>query len=163
MLLPFEQNKFAGYGQAMRGFRMRKSIGLVAVVLTFTIAGACSPKEKNETRATAEDIENKTKEVASDAGEKAKEVAGDVADKGKQILTKTGEVITDSWITTKLKAKFADEKLLKDSDITIETKDRVVTLKGTVRAVDGKRQAVSIANGTDGVLRVVDELAVKKK
>ena len=82
---------------------------------------------------------------------------------GINLLSSTGEAITDGWITTKLKAKFSDEKLLKDSKITVETSDRVVTLQGTVSTDAAKRRAVTIANGTEGVLRVVDKLVVKVK
>ena len=77
-------------------------------------------------------------------------------------MSATGEKITDGWITTKVNAKFADDKLLKDSHITVETKERVVTLKGTVASKDAKQRAAMIAGGTEGVLRVVDEVVVKK-
>jgi osmotically-inducible protein OsmY len=37
----------------------------------------------------------------------------------------------------------------------------VVTLKGTVKSAAGRTRAVELARGTDGVARVVDELAIK--
>jgi osmotically-inducible protein OsmY len=52
--------------------------------------------------------------------------------------------------------------LLKDSGITVETTDRVVTLKGTAGA-EAKKQAVTIAGGTEGVVRVVDQIVAKGK
>ena len=127
------------------------------------MGSACSESDKDQARKAAQDIEDKTKEIAEDAAEKTKEVVADVADKGKEIVSATGEVITDGWITTKVKAKFADDKLLKDSGITIETKERVVTLKGTVATTQAKRQATMIAGGTEGVLKVVDQIVVKAK
>jgi hyperosmotically inducible periplasmic protein len=133
------------------------SLGLVV------IGAACTEKETDQSRKAVQDVKDKTKEVAEDAVEKSKEVAADAADKGKKIVSKTGEVITDGWITTKVKAKFADEKLLKDSNLSVETKDRVVTLSGTATTSDAKNRAVMIANGTEGVLRVTDNIAVAKK
>ena len=143
-------------------------MNILARVVPFTfavafIACACSPKDKDETKQSVQQIEDKTKEAAREAAEKTKEVAGDVADKGKEIVSATGEAITDGWITAKLKAKFSDEKLLKDSKIDVDAKDRVITLKGTVASAEAKKRAVSVASGTEGVLSVVDQLEIKKK
>ena len=100
----------------------------------------------------------KTKEGAEKVGEKTKEGAEKVADKTKEGLSKTGEVITDSWITTRVHSKFVGEDLLKDSDINVDTKDHVVTLKGTVMSAAGRARAVAQAKEVEGVHRVVDQL-----
>ena len=76
--------------------------------------------------------------MAVATAEKTKDVAVATAKKTKEVVSTTGEVITDSWITTKLKAKFVDESLLKDSDINVDTNDHVVTLKGTVMSSAGQ-------------------------
>jgi hyperosmotically inducible protein len=94
---------------------------------------------------------------------KRTKLVADTAEKGKEIISSTGEAINDGWITTKIKAKFADDTALKESDIDIDTKDRVVTLKGTVSSSETKKRAAAIATGTEGVLRVVDQLSVKSK
>ena len=141
---------------------------LVAFGLVVIIGGSsCSTKDKEQARQSVQDLEDKTKEAAKDAADKTKEVATgvatDVANKSKQVVSATGEAITDGWITTKVKAKFADDKLLKDSKIDIETSERVVTLKGTVASEDVRKSAVTIAGGTEGVVRVVDQLVLKAK
>jgi hyperosmotically inducible protein len=130
---------------------------------TVALCASCSSADKNQAKDSVEQIKDKTKEAAEDAAEKTREVVTDATDKGKQVLSKTGEAITDEWITTKVKAKFADEKLLKYEDIQVDTKDRVVTLKGTAATDAEKKRAVTIADGTEGVVRVVDELALKSK
>ena len=106
---------------------------------------------------------NATKGAAQKTGEKTKEIAGATATKTKEVAATTGEVINDSWITTKLKTKFFDETLLKDSDIHVETNDRVVTLTGTVASSAAKARAAAIGSGTEGVTRVVNQLVVKGK
>ena len=136
---------------------------MVFAFVILVMAGACSPKDKDQAREAVQQIEDKTKEIADDAAEKTREVVADVADKGKEIVSSTGEAITDGWITTKVKAKFADDKELKASNIIVETNDRVVTLKGTVGSRDAKLRAAMIVAGTEGVLRVVDEVVVKAK
>jgi len=84
-----------------------------------------------------------------------------VTDRMKAGLNKTGEKITDAWITTKVKWFFMGEDALKGSDINVDTKDNVVTLKGTVKSAAGKDRAMALANRTDGVKKVVDQLTIK--
>jgi len=107
------------------------------------------------------DAADKTKEIAGKTADKTREVVGEVAQKSQQVAAATGETVTDGWITTKVKAKFADEKLLEGSDIHVETNDRVITLGGTVPSRAAREQAVSIASWTEGVTRVVNHLVVK--
>jgi hyperosmotically inducible periplasmic protein len=100
-------------------------------------------------KSTTKTIENKTKQGAEKA-----------ADKTKEVLSKTGEVITDAWITTRVRGKFVGEDLLKDSTIDVDTKDHVVTLTGTVLTAAGRSRAVAQAKEVEGVHRVVDRLTV---
>jgi hyperosmotically inducible protein len=72
-------------------------------------------------------------------------------------------VITDGWITTRVKSKFIDEDLLKGSDINVDTTNKVVTLKGTVKSAAARARAVELAKETDGVTRVIDQLTIGTK
>ena len=108
-------------------------------------------------------VVDKTKEVAGktkDAVVKGAKVVGDKTEDG---LSKTGEVMTDSWITTRVHAQFVDEALLKNSNISVETNDHVVTLTGTVLAQAGRTRATTVARGTEGVRRVVNRLTIGPK
>ena len=67
---------------------------------------------------------------------------------------------SDSWITTKVKAKFVGEDALKHSHISVNTTDNVVTLKGTVASEAGRERAIAIVKATDGVKDVVDKLTI---
>jgi len=93
-----------------------------------------------------------TKDTAQKAGEKTKEA-----------VSATAEAMTDSWITAKVKTKFFDETVLKDSDINVVTNNHVVTLKGTVGSSEATTRAETIARGTEGVTRVMNQLVVKAK
>jgi osmotically-inducible protein OsmY len=79
-----------------------------------------------------------TKDAAQKTGEQSKETAATAATKTKEAASATGEAISDGWITMKVKTKFFDEKLLKDSDINVVTTDYVVTLKGTMTSRDAR-------------------------
>jgi osmotically-inducible protein OsmY len=84
-----------------------------------------------------------------------------VADRISKGLSRTGESVNDAWITTKVNWFFVGADALKGSDINVDTKDHVVTLKGTVKTEAGRAKAIALAKDTDGVKRVVDQLTIK--
>lgn len=68
--------------------------------------------------------------------------------------------ITDRWLTAKTKiALFADARI-KGSEITIETSQGSVTVRGKVDSDAAKQAAEGIAKGIDGVKTVKNELQV---
>jgi osmotically-inducible protein OsmY len=126
---------------------MQKKGCLIAAAIVMTVAGAaCSDRASDEAKRNAD--------AAVDAGKVA-------ANKMAEVAKETGAVVNDGWITTKVKAKFADETLLKGSEITVDTKDHEVTLSGTAPSAQAKARAEEIASGTEGVRRVIDRLAIK--
>jgi hyperosmotically inducible periplasmic protein len=106
-------------------------------------------------------VENKlaSREKATN---KAKGTAGAVADKSKKAVSKTGEVITDGWISTRIKTKFMGDEALRASDIKVDTNDNVVTLSGAVPDASAHAKAIAMAEEVEGVKRVVDKLVVAK-
>ena len=113
-----------------------------------------------ETQKAGDKTADTNRNVLERTADKTKEIAGDIAAKTKEVSSATGEAITDAWITTKVSAKFVDEKLLKDSNIDVDTDNHVVTLKGHVASAAAKTRAATIARGTEGVKRVVNQLVV---
>ena len=83
-----------------------------------------------------------------------------VGNKTKDGVSKTGEVMTDGWITTRVTSRFVNEDLLKGSNINVDTDKHVVTLKGTVTTAAGRNKAGVVAKGTEGVQRVVNQLTI---
>lgn len=67
---------------------------------------------------------------------------------------------TDAGITTKVKSKLAADDTVKAYQIDVDTKDKVVTLSGSVDSQAAKDQAVALARGTEGVADVVDNITV---
>ncbi len=91
-----------------------------------------------------------------------KDVDRTLADRAKTGMTKTGEAITDGWITTKVKWFFVGEDLLEGGDINVDNDTHVVTLKGTVKSNAGRNRALALARRTGGVQRVVNQLTIAK-
>ena len=114
-------------------------------------------------KAKTKDGVEKTKEGAEKLGDKTKSGAEKVADKTKEGLSKTGEVITDGWISTRIKTKFMGDEDLRASDIKVDTNDNVVTLSGAVADASAHSKAIAMAEEVEGVKRVVDKLVVAKR
>jgi hyperosmotically inducible protein len=70
---------------------------------------------------------------------------------------------SDPGITTAVKSKLAADDTVKAYQIDVDTRDRVVTLSGTVETPAAKEQAVLIARQTDGVRDVVDQITVNRE
>jgi hyperosmotically inducible protein len=67
---------------------------------------------------------------------------------------------SDGAISSRVKSKLSGDERTRASSIAVETKDRVVTLTGTVESDAARQEAVSIARETHGVADVVDELTL---
>ena len=136
---------------------MTISINLVAILAMLAMApiglSAAAPQSAGEK------IENGASKTKDAVVKGAKVVGG----KTKDGLSKTGEVMTDGWITTRVNARFVSDDLLKSSKIDVDTDKHVVTLTGTVATAAGRTQAGAIARGTEGVRRVVNRLTVQPK
>jgi hyperosmotically inducible periplasmic protein len=67
---------------------------------------------------------------------------------------------SDAGITVKVKAKLASDSTVKATQINVDTRDKIVTLSGTVDSEAAKAQALALARGTEGVADVVDNLTL---
>ena len=73
----------------------------------------------------------------------------------------TGDRLSDTEITTKIKAKITGDGDLSPFNINVDTKDGVVTLRGTVKSMESKQEAEKIARETSGVKKVDNMLQVE--
>lgn len=68
--------------------------------------------------------------------------------------------ISDTWITTKVKAELAKDSHTKATDIQVNTKSGVVVLSGNVASSAEKSKAEQDARGIKGVVNVQNNLKV---
>lgn len=80
---------------------------------------------------------------------------------GTATRTSTGEFIDDATITTKVKAAFVRDPMVKALDVNVDTFKSVVQLSGFVNTQDEKSRAEQIAAGIAGVSSVKNNLTVK--
>ena len=72
-----------------------------------------------------------------------------------------GENIDDTVLTTQIKAKLADEKLVNTTRVSVKTERGVVYLTGAVATSEERSKVVQIAKNVKGVRQVVDHLEIR--
>jgi len=136
---------------------MKISINVIAIFAMLAMASAglfaAAPQS------TGDKIENGASKTKNAVVKGAKVVGN----KTKDGLSKTGEVMTDGWVTTRVSSRFVNEDLLKGSNINVDTSDHIVTLRGTVVTSAGRARAGVVARQTEGVRRVVNNVTVGPK
>ncbi len=73
----------------------------------------------------------------------------------------TGEYVTDSWITTKVKATLADDQQVKATEVNVETFKGAVQLSGFVSSPQAMDQAVYLTRNIKGVTSVKNDMRLK--
>jgi osmotically-inducible protein OsmY len=139
---------------ATKKYDLRVKVENANVTLSGTVA---TPDQKAEAGklAKVDGVGTVDNQIAVD-----KDADKTLAERAKSGMRRTGEAVTDAWITTKVKWFYLGDDLLKASSISVDTKDRVVTLNGTVKTEAGRTRALDLARDTDGVTRVVDNLKI---
>ena len=73
----------------------------------------------------------------------------------------TGEYLTDTWITTKVKAALVNDPTVKAREVNVETFKGVVQLSGFVSSQAAMDQAIRVTRGVEGVTSVRNDMRVK--
>jgi hyperosmotically inducible protein len=141
---------------AVKKYDLHVKVDAGVVMLKGTVATAAQKAEAG-TLANIKGVTKVDNQIAID-----KDADVTLSDHAKAGLRRTGEAITDTWITTKVKWFYMGDSLMDGGKVDVNTSNRVVTLGGTVKTPAAKIRAVALANSTDGVMKVVDTLVVVK-
>ena len=127
-------------------------IGVTTANGVVTLTGSASDSEESH---AAEDLAKHVKGVTSvDNRIYTPSVTQKVESKTKNAAKKTGRVVSDSWITTKVKSVLLADSLTKGFEISVKTTHHVVALSGTVDSQAAVDQAVHLATQIKGVTSV---------
>ena len=123
-------------------------------------------------------VDNRARDAAADAGQKAEGTAGTAADKAGDAAEKVGDavkatgaaaaqaakdaapVVADAGVTAAVKTRLLADPDVAGLRIDVDTKNKVVTLTGTVKSAAQVAEAEKLARETPGVARVVKNLKV---
>ena len=133
-----------------------------------TTAGAVANRTENlaeravdKTKEVARNVAGKTERAAETAAVKTERAAENMEAKTERAAAKTGNVVADSVITTKVKADIFKEPELKSMGIHVETEKGVVMLSGFVDSKADAEKAVRLAKQVEGVSSVKSAIKVK--
>jgi osmotically-inducible protein OsmY len=107
---------------------------------------------------SGETAERTARDTGAAAGGAAREAARDTREAARD----GGAAMGDGWITTKIQSKYFLDGDVRGSEINVDTRGGVVTLKGSVESAAASKAAEAIARETDGVRRVVNQLVVRE-
>ena len=122
----------------------------IATIASVGLLAGCDRK----TTTTPDGTSTTTTTVTTPSG---KEMANDAS----RAAEKAGTAVEDSTITAKVKTALLADPDVKGLKIDVDTKDGVVTLKGTADKPANRDRAVAIAKDTSGVKSVENQLVVK--
>lgn len=130
-------------------------------VLCSVLASGCGMSDK-ELKDKVGDVAVSGKHMAENAAQSMKGAYDAAAEKGKELAAKAGETLSDVTLKGKILAGF---KMVKDTnadDVTVEVKDGIVTLTGTVPTELDKVKVEGICFGVTGSAdKVKSSVAVK--
>lgn len=151
-----------------------KDIALTLVpvlVLAAAVPLACTPEDRREAEAGAEEAGRDLEAAGRQAGEKLSEAgraageelseAGEAVGRGLERANRQLEPYArDVEITAKVKTKLAADPEINPFRIDVDTVNGRVTLSGTVRTERQREEAETLARGTEGVSEVRNLLEV---
>lgn len=151
---------------------MKNAFDVAALVLASSLvvlAGCDRPaeqaaEERAEDRAqAAEDRTEAAEDRAEAAEDRAEATEPGIGERTEAAAASAGQAIDDAKITTTVKGKYIGDDTLEGGDISVDTKQGVVTLTGTVKTEAAKQRANDIAAGVEGVSSVNNQLTVSTK
>jgi hyperosmotically inducible periplasmic protein len=99
--------------------------------------------------------------VAMTSGSASAQATDTAKEKTQATANKTGQVLSDSEITSAVKTKLLADKTVAGLKIDVDTNDGVVTLTGPVNTAAERHAAVRIARETKGVKSVTNKLTLE--
>ena len=112
-------------------------------------------------RDAAREAGTEASQAMSKAGAEAGQAMNKAGAEAGKAMSKAGEMVEDGVITAKIKTALLADPDVKGLLIDVDTKDGVVTLKGTADKAVNSDRAVRIAKDTGGVKSVNNQLVVK--
>jgi osmotically-inducible protein OsmY len=139
--------------------QMKALIVVAAAALAFPVYA----QQKNDTTLPNAQERQQNRDTVSNEANKAKEALPDANERAKNRETVSSGT-AGAALTTKVKTALANDAGMKTmTNIDVDSKDGVVTLKGKVDSADLKKKAGDIAKKVSGVKSVKNELKVEKK
>ena len=138
------------------------SIAAVTLVSSLALFAAGCDRTPNEPEVADPMVtEPSVSDRMEDAAADTRSTASDMGDSIERSADRAGQAIDDASITAAVKSKYLLDDTLKGLQISVDTDQGVVSLTGTVQNDAAKELATQIAQGTEGVVRVDNQLTTQ--
>jgi hyperosmotically inducible protein len=98
--------------------------------------------------------------VAPFAAQAQQSTTDKMMDKTKSATEEAKTAVSDSWITSKTKIALYSDERVKGTQVSVDTKNGVVHLRGKVDSNEAKAAAADVAKGIEGTKSVKNDLQV---
>lgn len=141
-----------------------KAVALLAVlVLTLGWVAACTPEAQRETDRELDEAGNDLGRATERAGQELEE-AGAAMERGLERANEKMEpYMADAEVTARVKTKLTADPEVNSFRIDVDTIDGKVTLSGLVASERQREEAQRLAEGTQGVVEVINNLEVGER
>jgi osmotically-inducible protein OsmY len=123
--------------------------------------GGCDRSTQEKARQREAEARQKIKKLGKDTKEQVRKLNRDIAGNVQPGRDQASAKLDNAVLLAKVKAKLAsDVGLATLGKVNIDTRDSIVTLRGTVESEAQRKQAERAAAQVDGVSKVVNDLKV---
>lgn len=133
------------------------SIAAITLVSSLALFAAGCDRTPDEPEVAEPSVNERMEDAANDS----RNAASDMGDSIERSADRAGQAIDDASITAAVKSKYLLDDTLKGLQISVDTDQGVVSLTGTVQNDAAKELATQIAQGTEGVVRVDNQLTIQ--
>ncbi len=133
------------------------SIAAISLVSSLALFAAGCDRTPDEPEVTEPSVSERMEDAAADT----RSATSDMGDSIESSADRAGQAIDDATITAAVKSKYLLDDTLKGLQISVDTDQGVVSLTGTVQNDAAKELATQIAQGTEGVVRVDNQLTTQ--
>ena len=134
---------------------MKTLQALILASLATVSLTACSQQEQEDTR-------EKAQSSLEQATEATKQAASDAAEFTRETAERTGDFLSDSAITARVKTALFEADQVSAGNINVETINGHVVLSGVVATSEEADLAVQLAQGIEGVKSVENDIEVQE-
>ncbi|WP_339880213.1 BON domain-containing protein [Pseudidiomarina gelatinasegens] len=134
---------------------MKTITTLVLASFAAVSLAACSQQEQDDTR-------DKAQSSLEQATEATKQAASDAADFTRDTAERTGDFLSDSAITARVKTALFEADQVSASAINVETINGNVVLSGVVTTSEEADLAAQLTSGVEGVKSVENDIEVQQ-
>lgn len=123
---------------------------------------ACKNDAKSAHKTALASVNTPATSTTAAIAQDARQAGTNMADTAREKTADTRTAMSDTMITTKVKAEMAADPLVKAMDVHVETQKGIVMLSGFVPSKAEADKAVELARKVEGVQEVKSSLQVKK-